>query len=218
MSRRAAREQMQVKEHPLLFSNAMVRAILEGRKTQTRRVIKIPSFMQYLPFVPQGAEYAPRKIHMTFERGALRRYWLSGACWNDEVVATPKYASGDRLWVREAWAQVSKVGGGLRYAYKADNGDNAMVARWCPSIHMPREASRITLEVTEVRVERLQDMDVASCVKEGVSWDGYPGAWTVMAKPSFAKLWDSLYAKRGLGWDANPWVFAYTFKVLEVRK
>ena len=158
-----------VKERPILFNGPMVRAILEGCKTQTRREIKNNP--------------------------------LLNAGFTDEFILLPGNASafvcpfgvvGDRLWVKET--------------FEDDEGG------WRPSIFMPRWASRITLEITDVRVQRLQEITEEDARAEGYHPkinDSLPD-WT--AKESFKILWDSLNAKRGLDWDKNPWVWALSFK------
>jgi hypothetical protein len=165
-----------MKERPILFSGAMVRAILDGRKSQTR---------------------------MNFHR-------------------CPYGAVGDRLWVRETWAASLDSDGDMckpflyRATYdeavygqlKASFSDRATEiwdvvgnTGWRPSIHMPRWASRLTLEVTGVRVERVQDISEADAKAEGVK-----------SAAEFCALWDEINGARGYGWDANPWVWVVEFK------
>lgn len=190
---------------PILFSGPMVRAILDGRKTQTRRVLK-----------PQ-----PETRYNTDGEFGQRTGWLwnSGGpgvegCWHGmESLPTP-YAPGDRLWVRETWGHNYFDDGQHRAwkipVYRADkNGvpmDNDIEQPWLPSTHMPRCVSRLTLEVTDVGIERVQDINEEDALAEGVGFEGdYP-------QQDFAELWDSFNAKPGYGWDANPWVVAVTFK------
>ena len=175
-------------EHPILFSGPMVRAILEGRKTQTRRVIK-----------PQTT-------------------------WGSDVEYCPHGVPGDRLWVRETWcplerADWSRPGREYNVNYKADatpEGEcirKEMGYQWKPSIFMPRWASRITLEITGVKVERIQELlDHKDIMAEGILPDEGPRCYSCRTR--FAELWDSLNAKRGYGWDANPWVWVIEFKRL----
>ena len=223
-----------MKEHPVLFSGEMVRAILEGRKTQTRRLIPLPQELASLPFFKSGTELVPRRAHLTFERGALRRCWLSGACWNDEVAAKPRCAVGDTLWVREAWApwcNPSILCAGCErcdrshgeYLYRANNPapqNIDCVIKWRPSIHMPRSASRITLKVTAVRAEMLTQITEADAQAEGYTpvFKEAGGISYIQhtAKEFFEQGWDSLYWKQGFGWSKMPYVWAYTFK--EVKK
>lgn len=204
-----------VKEHPILFKGRLVRAILEGRKTQTRRVVK---------------------------REALR--WLDESKFTPEFVAAPENqlcpygGPNDRLWVREACRLIYSNKEDLHcIEYAADNHRDLMpqhadlrwveTARWKedesrdesftpwrPSIHMPRWASRIMLEVTDVRVERIQEMDEFDAIAEGVYIDAIPDLQNSEHPhlDRFPELWDSINAERGFGWDSNPWVWVVEFK------
>lgn len=179
------------KERPILFSGPMVRAILDGRKTQTRRVCKV-----------QWAEPMPP------ERAALL------------VAHQCPYAPGQRLWVRETWAHIggTDVSGWLCYRADINKRQDTLtrVRTWRPSIHMPRWVSRITLEVTGVRLERVQDISEADVAAEGC--DNNPQEWNEdmnrygVARSSFAALWDSINIARGYGWEGNPWVWVVEFK------
>lgn len=174
---------------PILFNGEMVRAILEGRKTVTRRVIKGADESMYAGMCGLGPGL--------FDRNTGLR------------VKEPYYRLGDILYVRETW------NGDWcdHYIYRADGG-NAKTAgysqepKWKPSIHMPKEAARIWLKVTDVRAERLQDIGIEGCEKEGV-WCGNNG--DIFA---FMKLWDSTIKKPDIdcyGWNANPWVWVIGF-------
>jgi len=228
-----------MKERPILFSGPMVRAILEGRKTMTRRVIK-PQPRGDFYCIGNLKENTRRRmvdcgLHAVFNKP--RELWLDDEHPARDFRKSPYGQPGDRLWVRETWqeffpdefdpARYSKegrAGNGLcttRVVYRAD-GELAPhpvfgVPRWAPSIHMPRWASRITLELTAVRVERLQDISEEDAKAEGVTRLAVsealniPGTWA----GAFADLWDSLYAKRGHGWDSNPWVWVESFKRVE---
>jgi len=148
------------------------------------------------------------------------RYWCQKWC---------PYQVGDHLWVRETWAPYDELV--LGYALDspewvvfradgkmwnththcyADKGDLIDPARWRPSIHMPRWASRITLEITGVRMERVQNILERDAEAEGVH--PTPEFWPDPHRHAFELLWDSIYAKRGLGWDVNPWVWALEFR------
>ena len=157
--------------------------------------------------------------------------WAGNPCGISSIEQfSTRYLPGDILWVRETWrmqnygyiAPGEYEGQELQYRADFTDEENAVYGRrggcapckWKPSIHMPRTAARIFLRVTDVWVERLQDIDSISCVKEGVEWDIYPNAWTACAKPAFIELWNSINAKRGYGWDTNPWVEAYKFELL----
>ncbi len=175
-----------MKEIPILFSGEMVRAILDGRKSVTRRVVR------------------PHPFHGVVRDGIL----------DDEgkVYRCPYGQPGDRLWVRETFYPMPHLNA---KAYFRCTDLLVGVSRWVPSIFMPRWASRITLEVTGVRVERVWDITEASAKAEGVEQeiDGWnkDGVVKVYWK-SFATLWDALNAKRGFGWDKNPWVWVVEFK------
>lgn len=178
-----------IKERPIIFNGAMVRAILAGEKTQTRRVVK------------------PQPGGMDSYYGKDFRKDFSGR-------KCPYGKPGDRLWVRETWgvghnydAIPPNLLRGLEANthYRAMNIEIAEVVdpiKWRPSIHMPRELSRILLEVTAVRVERLQDISEKDAKAEGLC-----------KTSSFRTLWDSINAKK-YPWDSNPWVWAITFKVV----
>jgi hypothetical protein len=178
---------------PILFSGAMVRAILDGRKTQTRRIVK-----------PQP-EYAQRDGRL------LRLEEINPDLWPTATArllpSCPYGAPGDRLWVRETWRRAQD---GVLY-YRACTGDDSFDGNaWKPSIHMPRAYSRITLEITSVRVERVQDIGPGDAYAEGIS-EVYPEH----AVFAFRRLWDSINAERGYGWDANPWVWVVDFQRVE---
>jgi hypothetical protein len=192
-----------MKERPIIFSGPMVRAILDGRKTMTRRVVK-----------PQPKRQGPILAM-------------------DDLPRCPYGAPGDRLYVRETWRLSAHLDGcspskawnadskqglvPLAIQYRADShvelgayGDKISWTwgRWRPSIHMPRWASRIQLEVTGVRVERVQDTSEADIIEEGCPREYLLGSnW-------FRPLWDSINAKRGYNWKSNPWVWCVNFEVL----
>ncbi len=208
-----------MKEHPILFSADMVKAILRGDKSQTRRVIK-----------PQPISISAHTEKMTndsvieiYDQGTAR------------FIKCPYGQPGDRLWVRETWAIVSIPDGTtarkLLTVFRADNPRGLeQPEKWKPSIHMPRRASRIMLEVVNVRVERVQDMSLDNIYAEGIHGPGVVPANTFMmvmgestlegaeAKymiNEFSSLWDTINAKRGYGWESNPYVWAIEFKALE---
>lgn len=177
-----------MKERPIIFSAPMVRAILSGAKTQTRRVVK-PIHMATV-----GAEQFP----------------ILAIC--------PYGRPGDRLWVRETWKHIEggaiyDASGGTIDAfdpetiYRADRPNR--YGPWMSPIHMPRWASRITLEITDVRVERLQDISEDDAYAEGVKHSEHGG---ITARDGFQRLWESI---NGAGsWDTNPWVWVIEFKKL----
>jgi hypothetical protein len=182
-----------MKERPILFSGEMVRAILDGRKTQTRRIMK-----------PQP-DLSMLHVEEEMQNGQGGWEGLAGD-------ACPHGQPGDRLWVRETFAQVGTPGTLSGYVrYKADE-KAALGAygcqKWRPSIFMPRRASRIILEITDVRVERVQGISNADALAEGINRpidNRYP-------IDEFRALWDSINAKRGFGWYVNPWVWVIGFK------
>lgn len=202
-----------MRERPILFAGPMVRAILNGEKTVTRRVMK-----------PQP------KVTEAYLRE--HEAWVEGLTLSDHVnnawqsgfidVACPYGEPGDRLWVRETFATLSAgqyepvkpaygYGQEVRFAATDPLADCDVGVRgypWRPSIHMPRWASRILLEITAVRVERLQDISDEQALAEGVDQTNtsIPG----YARQRFQDLWESI---NGTGsWDANPWVWVVEFK------
>jgi hypothetical protein len=183
------------KERPILFSGPMVRAILDGRKTQTRRVIKFRDF----PDDP--------KAHRPWRTGG--GYWQDGDDFLPCPYLLPPYQDSNypRLWVRETWAVWGEFRDGPGYCYRADG--HQLGVTWKPSIHMPRKVSRITLEVTGVRVERVGDISTADCAAEGIQLQ--PGRDTEHLRRDFRTLWDSINGKRGYGWATNPWVWVVEF-------
>ena len=204
-----------MKERPILFNSEMVRAILEGRKTQTRRVVK-----------PQPGDFQ----RVVRSRDSLSGWGYARMISGVQNITCPYGQPGDRLWVREGFRLISQLGPEtwdtfLHPQYKSDMkiGHICSIMRefykpgWKPSIHMPRWASRITLEITDVRVERVQDITDEGIMAEGFGYNqlredgrmknGFP------IIDGFADLWDSINAKRGYSWDLNPWVWAISFKV-----
>jgi hypothetical protein len=189
-------------DRPILFSPPMVRALMEGRKTQTRRVLK-----------PQ-----PREGEEVSDLGGREyaiRCTASGDYWG---MKQPPYAPGDQLWVKEAWRGMleyedqppSKIppGSGVEYDLEVRQHGSREAGRYRHARYMPRWASRLTLLVTDVRVERLQDISEADAIAEG--WPNEPGAALRDAYPIgwYANLWNSLHGPDA--WDANPWVVAVT--------
>lgn len=206
-----------MKERPILFQGAMVRALLDGTKTQTRRVAKTEITMGHESiYGPRQGKYS--RVYLLDKEHDLRE--IDSAC--------PYGQPGDRLWVRETHfindfrsAQVPEdERADCQVVYKADplpcweGEENSIV--WHPSIHMPRWASRITLEITGVRVERLNDISEADAIAEGAPLsEGGP-----CPEPEFQShtlgywhLWDSI---NGAGsWAAHPWVWVVEFKVVK---
>ena len=183
-------------EHPILFSDEMVKAILEGRKTQTRRVLR-----------KQPRDISPMNVP---------NMWMihkeSGA---GQIIGCNYGRPGDRLWVRETWAKAIPLGASIHaervYHYRAD-GD--VLPKWKPSIFMPRWASRITLEIVRVRVQRLQEISGDECTLEGVEVAWSDPNNNEQERAAFQNLWDRINAARGCGWNVNPWVWVIEFKKL----
>ncbi len=210
-----------VKERPIIFSAPMVRAILAGAKSQTRRVVKgAPA--EWAPVQPQV--YSPTVIDRHgYEQPGPTAYGAGnadGECW----IRCPYGQPGDRLWVREAWGEPWHHAQ-PRCFYRASDdgwmGSHPDFDGWRPSIHMCRWASRITLEITSARVERLQAISEADAAAEGVTpkWEpGFSGRLMEAlggfsfrpAASAYADLWESLHGPGS--WDANPWVWVVEFK------
>ena len=218
-------------ERPILFSMEMVQAILDERKTQTRRVIK-----------PQP-EYELNRGDRFYTTEGIPMYEFT----------CPYGKPGDLLYVRETWARGCKEADPYchcdtdelqkenhYYVYKADtpdakyplDWDDALaedwvkdadfVPRWKPSIHMPKSASRIWLRVKDVRVERVQDITESDAKNEGVRVDKLSPPQIIFNtthakfryRYAFQDLWDSINKKRGFGWESNPWVWVVSFEVI----
>lgn len=222
-------------ERPILFSAPMVRAILSGTKTQTRRVLKQATGPSLSVDTDDDAP------------GVAELSWLWGDGPGHDVhetikrVPCPYGQPGDRLWVRETFAHIYRDNSKPEQrreddvAYRADHPglDEYAYGAWCPSIHMPRWASRLQLEITGVRVERLQAISEADALAEGISsvrsqsWDRqhfpewrflFDEAVQAGTKPpigpspadAFEKLWESINGPDS--WAANPWVWVVEFK------
>ncbi|UKG72764.1 hypothetical protein LKZ96_13805 [Serratia marcescens] len=206
-----------MKERPVIFNGEMVRAILDGRKTQTRRGINPqPTLSERTGFNWKGAAYG---IGSTY-RDTVRNF---ANCFK----TCPFGAVGDRLWVRETWAEAGASAPELQL-YRAnypehvgreyENVPPASEIRWTPSIHMPRWASRITLEITAVRAERLNDISHDDAKAEGCCYGRGGGVPDFAVTPAdhFPTLWASIYGSES--WSANPWVWVIEFRRVEVEK
>ena len=222
-------------DKPILFSGPMVRAILDGRKTQTRRVLKVQP-----PWRPYGTD------EVIYFPG--RGYRCSDVIYKDRVYERMPYQPGDRLWMRETVQATELISGADGVLYLADDqwigidntreaGDDWVVlhgyrggrGKAVPAIHMPRWASRLTLYVTDVRVQRLQEISEEDAQAEGFEHgqldDGFGprdlgDGFTIESPGIFASAagmfiigWDEINAKRpGCTWEDNPWVCAVTFE------
>lgn len=202
-------------EKPILFSGAMVKALLEGRKTQTRRVITPRPWNREGDCVDINAA-----IRAHYSKGADGRFYaqFDHPKGGPLTAYTSPYEVGQKRWVRETF----KVNPFNQYVYaantpasKAETVDHAF-GPWKPSIFMPRAASRITLEITDVRVQRLQEITEADATDEGfdgLSWfQEKSGDKRLYGTEAFRVLWDKLNAKRDYSWDSNPWVWALTLR------
>ncbi len=277
-----------MKERPILFNGEMVRAVLDGRKTQTRRIVKEPEdweLLSYLGYSEQDRLHSFRVAHPTGT--------------HDGGLQCPYGVPGERLWTRETWGYRGSLHGSdpvqnlVSVHYHADDTraeipfdsfdkmneatpkqnirlpkgfddlpedeqeyiyDDLLTAWWkrkqkIPSIHMPRWASRTNLKVNKIRVERVQDITVGGILAEGVTVEippllkkegppkdyqkltqkqkdklvGAVARATYMAQCDYTdrlfaawiKLWDSINAKRGFGWDVNPWLWVIEFKEIK---
>lgn len=272
-----------VRERPILYSGPMVREILERRKTQTRRVMvpqpnpsldyvkgRTISRFRCVSLVPPGKPGYP-EWQAEDHTGPIDAF-PDGRDSVKAEIGCPYGAPGDRLWVRETWGcpeadHPRAVGGrkpaqGDRLVYAANpsdayqwrGGPGCSDFVWRPSIHMPRWASRITLEVTDIRAQRLQEISEEDAIAEGMLWqeptdadrewarqrfedgessdptiegvwiapgtdngfspEGHREKWATTARDAFRLTWDAINGTRGLGWEANPWVWCVSFEVL----
>jgi hypothetical protein len=222
---------------PILFNMEMVKAILDGRKTATRRVIKPQPRREnsYYGGCVTHSVGDKWKGYVAFTRSAL------AVC--DFDFAKPKYQVGDILWVRETWqcacdmdANEDFIDGTERYLYAASDvpkysawinqdGSTSDHMPWRPSIHMPKEAARLFLKVIDVKVEILQDIQNKSfdeIMSEGINPDNLYSSDSETGYPSaihlFIQLWNSTINKADIdkyGWNANPWVWVYEFEICE---
>lgn len=231
-----------MKERPILFQGAMVRAILDYVKTQTRRLVKPGAGIQRKWLSEAGINSSPRLNTCFTDKGIFGARMEHPGGGPLGFVTCPYGQPGDRLWVRETVMDLTgtgvehrdKSGKRQRYAYGADSppgsyGDQARKdygLKWTPSIHMPRAASRILLEIVSVRVERLQDISQDDARVEGIKSRvvragitpapvtvyglGTDNDWCSSAVDAYRELWESI---NGAGsWDVNPWVWVVEFK------
>jgi len=228
-------------EKPILFSTEMVRAILDGRKMQTRRIIK-----------PQ-----PKTIERDPKKRVPEAFWVDNQRW-----IKPPYQSGDILWMRETWQHFclnrntipNRFAGHSDYCYRSTVGNDCCgeggCKKWRPSIHMPREAARLFLTVKNVRVERVQDITPFDCRAEGILFRPFNGAFPHFEEwliKDYHTLWDSIYSEpiplyedekivsyyscpwedvqetcifKGKPWViySNPWVWVTEFEMLTAHE
>ena len=218
-----------MKERPIIFSGEMVRAVLDGRKTQTRRVVKFRHHTAKL----LGQQFEHTQLKAAYPARVNGWVFWSNSFTDAEKITTQQYehglpcpygVSGDRLWVKEnfyvqpwIWEWDHK----LQPVHYAASSPKEQVEDYIlkPSIFMPRWASRIMLEINGVRVERLQNMSLEDCTAEGVAQ--YTFAKGVLSdnppdpRWKFIELWNRINAKSGWSWESNPWVWAIKFRMLE---
>jgi hypothetical protein len=200
-----------MKEHPIIFSGEMVRAILEDRKTQTRRIIK-PQPNPYVCGDEVRLTYVPSIPY--YQVGIFNHH----PCEFREdagFIKCPYNQPGDRLWVRETFGYHQAGVDNIVYRAKEPNARYKITDnKWKPSIFMPRWASRINLEIVNIRVERVNDIAHEDAILEGFHEGTDPNNYGTgsRARDWFAELWDSINAKRGYGWKVNPWVWVIVFK------
>jgi hypothetical protein len=217
-----------MKEHPILFSTPMVQAILDGRKTMTRRVMDFPqSFIWNNDYFKNN--YSFSKMFFDEIKNKNVAIFSSNAGQFTEWFPSQYGQVGDRLWVRETWSVTRYLDGHYdqkdTISYRANN-DKPYSCGWRPSIFMPRWASRITLEITNIRVERLQEITEEDAINEGIEIAGkikssgekvYKNYLLennpfTQARYSFQSLWDSINGKK-YPWSSNPFVWVVEFKV-----
>ncbi|HCI5578345.1 TPA: morphogenetic protein [Klebsiella pneumoniae] len=191
-------------ERGMIFNGEMVRALLSGRKTQTRRIVKGTDGA--VKFCKEWDINGKEVFVVLGEKDHTGMNPVLGA------ISCPFGGVGDRIWVRETWARYNIDQNSHDIAYRATTpADWPEEGRWRPSIHMPRWASRILLEITDVRVERLKSISDGDAIREGCSTADMKSGDCVA--DVFARLWASIYGSDS--WNANPWVWVIEFKRVE---
>lgn len=212
-----------MRELPMLFSTEMVQAILDGRKTMTRRLVKpqpIWKEKDNTSLSCAGWSWERKKNYVAMDS------WPFAESFARELVKHCPYEIGDRLYVRETWQNFclnrntmpNCFAGHSEYCFKASLNDATYgccreggCKKWHPSIHMPKSAARIWLEVTNIRVEMLQDITEEDAISEGLRI-GIGGQPYFSCRDAFIALWNNLNAKRGYGWDLNPFCWVIEFR------
>jgi len=226
------------KDVPILFNSAMVRAILDGHKTQTRRPVKLPPHVTRrkppydILFYNTGSHQYPggHEGYTGDQPPGLLVRCSEGTGKGETTVQrikSPFGIQGDRMWVRETFCEVPDFYGdynrpwidyraGRRISERpgSPGAQHSTPLNWTPSIHMPRWASRINLRVKRIWVERLQDISEPDVLAEGKSRGESLDAPKVLAKKLLAPTWDAIYEAKGYGWSANPMVWCCEFEVL----
>jgi len=195
-----------VKERPILFNTPMVQAILSSHKTQTRREIKNKLIIEQAEF---ECGHRPNVIRSE----PSLQYWIENGCPFGQV--------GDRLWVRETFASGLCTNSGYAYraTHKAEDLEEGWFEKikWTPSIHMPRTACRLILEITNIRIEHLNDITSEDAKAEGFDYSTHPSAiemgYSIGAKTNFRITWEQIYGQNE--WNKNPWVWVVEFKVIQ---
>ena len=217
------REELLQNANTILFNTYMVRAILDGRKMVTRRVIK-PQPKSKLCYAFAGSHKKDIR-RWVYPSKTAHEFWGEEFKLPDDITEeelkkkwNPPYHTDDILYVRETWGEGYEEG---TYIYKADDKlanlpefKESSKLIYHPSIHMPKEAARVFLKVTNVRVERLQDAKYFDFINEGIPYKQYE--WEI--REDFQKLWNYTIKKSDLdryGWDANPWVWVIEFEVIQ---
>jgi hypothetical protein len=208
-----------MREIPMLYSTPMVQALLDGRKTQTRRVVKPQPTKEFICGYDIHQSFTGKPSVQLFEFYDTNTDSDTSQRWptDDKGIKCPYGKPGDLIWVRETWMHSDDLD--EPYWYKAsfeqdysEEKRKRMVGLWKPSIHMPKAAARIWLQIESVSVERLQDITEEDAVAEGVETLGlYPG-YDVSSRGKFEGLWYSINGPDA--WDANPWVWVIKFKVV----
>jgi len=215
-----------MKEHPILFKTEMVQAILDDRKTQTRRVITprnsiIGEGGNWDKFCWDGLAIYKDTCHhghtveykapLPFADGIKLHvpYNYEEDCAIYRIY--PKWDIGDKLWVKETWCNTSCISKHIIYKASTPSAD---VFKWRPSIFLSRSDSRILLEITDIKPQRLQDITEEDAETEGVEAVYTEIEGITWFRPAYQRLWDSINKKNGYGWDKNDWVWVISFKVV----
>lgn len=227
-----------MKERPILFSTPMVQAILEGRKTVTRRIVKQTDLQKepdFFQFIGNSKDIDLPRPAVKYENPTFYGWHPVNNNGITYVLKCPYGEVGDRLWLRETWCYSVDENGYThfdQYRYKADgpvtfydaDGFETNKSGWKPSIHMPRSASRITLEIVSIRTEQLHDITDTDAEREGVKvgdegmecWDYLDNDWGragFTPTESFETLWQSINGEES--WESNPWVWVVEFKIIK---
>lgn len=228
---------MLVKERPMLYSTDMVVSILEDRKKKTRRmtglemVNEFPDLFDLVQVHYRFGEENPEALYATFSSDRVPDdkfdFLLAKYNYAQPTIKCPYGKPGDLLWVRETWAmETAYQGHAYWYLYKTAY-DSPVAWNWKPSIHMPKDAARIWLQITDIRVERVQTISTSDAISEGIKskteqkksgpctfYKDYCNRndWYWSAKASFMSLWQKINGRES--WRANPWVWVISFKVL----